>query len=284
MNFVTIGDKNFFRTIIFSVRQVKKLYPESKFYIYDWGFTDKQIDKINNHNNTTIIRWEKKFIDLNIQFNNFFQKLGVVYGINNIKGLIRYIIKTKSRDNYLNFIKREMKFANKLFCLLDICKKSKENFIFLDGDAFLINRIDELFNMDFDIGVTLRRKREINLEKGNCMGLNAGVIIFKGGAKNRTFLDFWKSQMLRTNECFVEQTSLTRIIEKIDKNIFDNYYNEGALTLSDQKIKIKIFPCEVYNYNWIEEGFNKEKNKILHFKGGRHSKEKFNNLIKELEL
>ena len=45
INFITIGDKNFFHIIHFSLKQLMKFYPECKFYIYDWGFTQSQKNK-----------------------------------------------------------------------------------------------------------------------------------------------------------------------------------------------------------------------------------------------
>ena len=38
-------------------------------------------------------------------------------------------------------------------------------------------------------------------------------------------------------------------------------------------------PCERYNYNWIEEGFDKKRNKILHFKSNRFNKLEFQKII-----
>ena len=39
LNFITIGDRNYFPIINLSIKQVEKIYPFSRFFIYDWGFT-----------------------------------------------------------------------------------------------------------------------------------------------------------------------------------------------------------------------------------------------------
>jgi hypothetical protein len=55
VNFVTIGDSAFFKTILLSAKQVSKFYPESKFFIYDWGFNKEQKKEIRFLSNTKAI-------------------------------------------------------------------------------------------------------------------------------------------------------------------------------------------------------------------------------------
>ena len=64
----------------------------------------------------------------------------------------------------------------------------------------------------------------------------------------------------------------------------NNKDNKIKLYISGSEIKVKILDCETYNYNWIEEGVDPNLNKVVHFKGGRHSGERFIELVKTLGL
>ena len=60
------------------------------------------------------------------------------------------------------------------------------------------------------------------------------------------------------------------------------------IKIQNMFVKVKILPCEMYNFNWIEELIenNSLPNEIhvLHFKGSRHNLNTFNNLFKKLKL
>ncbi len=42
LNFITIADKNYYIFMNHSAKKISKFYPNSTFYIYDWGFTTNQ--------------------------------------------------------------------------------------------------------------------------------------------------------------------------------------------------------------------------------------------------
>ena len=181
INFVTIGDKNFFEPINFSVDQINKIYPESKTFVYDWGFTETQ-KEILKQKGAYVLAWDIIDNNIVIKFSSFFQKIKVIYGIRDIRSFLIFLRDKKyKKRSSLKMIKRENLFINKTLCLQDYIKNFGGNFVFLDGDAFIINNFDEILEQDFDIGVTLRRKHEIRLGFGECNALNAGVLFFLGG-------------------------------------------------------------------------------------------------------
>jgi len=286
-DFLTIGDKKYFDIISLSVNQINKIYPNAKTFIYDWGFDNKQKEILKNKKNVILLSWNKLFLDVNVTFTSLLQKLKIVYGIriNNIRTFLSFLKKKKySKDQYSEFIKRQILFANKVFVFLDHAKKNKQNFVFLDGDACVINRFDELLADNFDIGVTLRRKSEINLKFGECVALNSGVIFFFGSAnKNEKFIKLWLKKTLSIKEPWVEQTALSRMLLEVDPYIFNDYYKVVALNSNNERINVKVLPCEIYNYNWIEEGFNPKIQKILHFKSGRHIRKIFDETIAKID-
>ena len=55
LNFILIGDKNFFLLISYSIKLLIKFYPDSKFFIYDWGFTEAQKKILNSLPNLILI-------------------------------------------------------------------------------------------------------------------------------------------------------------------------------------------------------------------------------------
>lgn len=270
VNFVTIGDSDFFEPILISAKQVNKLYPESKFFIYDWGFTDSQRKSLKDLPNVEIV-------SIRLQFAKPFLFLFLNY-----IGNLDFINLAK----FIKNSKKELLFINKVLCLKDHLDKNGRNFIFLDGDAILINRIDEVLEDNFDLAFTLRRQEEITLEHNNCQVFNAGVLFFLGGDnKNRVFLEKWYKKILHTREYLIEQTALTRLLQQyVDDFSFGQIIN---IPIENDNIKIKMLSCELYNYNWIEE-FDLEKDKdrvkILHFKSGRFDTPLFAKIKEELDL
>ncbi|MFC1926555.1 hypothetical protein ACFLWV_02260 [Chloroflexota bacterium] len=296
MDFVTIGDNKFFHTIDFSARQIKRFYPDSKLYIYDWGFTAEQAKKLSDNGNTEVIDWKDKlkFEDvrerfLNIELEaNFDHKKDWKYYVK------RYVLNdadfVATREKRIeNRARREYLLCQKPKCFLDCAKYIKNGITFLDGDAFLVNKIDELLEEDFDIGVTLRRAGEIERAKvmNVIRNLNSGVIFFKLDSRRmQIFIERWLKLIEERNDSLLEQTALDILVQEIGDNIYDKLYNTGYLELDkEQRVKIKILPCEKYNYNWVESGYDIKNNKILHLKSGRMSKNRYiRRLKKELML
>ena len=60
LNFVTIGDKNYFGFVLHSIKKIELFYPNSKFFIYDWGFTKRQKLILNSYTITVLIDWVYK--------------------------------------------------------------------------------------------------------------------------------------------------------------------------------------------------------------------------------
>ncbi len=281
ISFLTIGDRNFFDTIYFSRQQASKLYPNADFYIYDWGFTPEQTKKLNSIPNTVILPWEIQQLKLDIGFYTFRKKITMGIPVFLRKNSLPFF-----RKKYLdNCFATEGKLVNKVLCYQDFISKFKRNFIFLDGDAFLINRLDDSIGDNFDIGVTIRRQSEVNYKKGECAVLNSGVLFFMGGyEKNKSFVERWKKQMLQTHEYLIEQSSLTRMIQKFSphKKVLVN--KTVSVAANKQTIKVHVLSCENYNFNWVEEGIDKKKVKIVHLKSGRFDSKQLPALLNNFRI
>jgi len=289
LNFLTIADENYAEPLLFSIQQVLKLYPEARFYVYDWGLAEKTVRKILDTGRASLITWEPRLVKLDIQRDELFvMKKGLSFLRDALQMLLGIKKESSSLKKILNTHDFEVRVFNKFLCLQDFNKRKKENFVFLDADAFLINKIDEVFTGKFDIGVTIRRKNEISFKYNKCEVLNVGVLFFLGGFKKNTlFLDAWYKQLIKNQENNCEQTALTRLLDNIKPGVFDQQHTIHEINLENAFIKVAVLPCEIYNFNWIED-FDPERDgknvKILHFKSGRFRTPLFKEIAQKLGI
>jgi hypothetical protein len=112
----------------------------------------------------------------------------------------------------------------------------------LDSDCVLKHRIDEVWEDEYDIGVTPRPDWEYE-QYPNSGRINSGVLFLKGNKYLWEFLLGWKTLAHQINS---EQMALNRLLE-----------SEIV-----QELKIKEFPSLVYNsYHSTSQA------KIVHYKG-----------------
>lgn len=126
--------------------------------------------------------------------------------------------------------------------------KENELLIYLDADAILIKRIDELENEDFDIGIT----EKINYE------YDTGVMFFRKNSKTLQFVDDWSKETKKLNN---------------DKMAFESLKNDF--------INVKKYPNKVYNFSDFDKAYY-GKSKILHFKKSHIIRERFYSLNKSI--
>jgi len=254
INFITYADKNYFPYVNLSVKQLVKFYPNCKFYIYDWGFTPSQRKILESSPITILIDWYNK-----IDWENGYKKIPEEFEIG-----------YNWPKNDLSWRHKEYLWSQVPFCILDCSKRIRENLFVIDGDAFLINKIDEVLEDDFDIGVTLRPKKIF--EKIRKMGfeaeLNIAVIFFKIDSKRiQIFIEEWIKEMELFKRGFVSQSSFIMLIKKRNQEILTKYYNEGIIRISNVDFKIKTFPVVIYGLSKFNKGYDDKKVKILHIKG-----------------
>lgn len=279
MNFVTIGDKKYFHMIDFSLKQIKKYYPDSEIILYDWGFDSGQAEHLEVKYGATVINWQgripdaKSLVSFKPTIKNFCKK---------------YIFRWPDFRINSERWNRELLLDEKCYCLLDASIRASGQFLFLDGDAFIINNIDEIIAAEYDIIVTLRPIQEIKEAKkrGDRHDINSGVIYFgKYRLKTVSFIIEWIKEMQLMNLIkfpLSEQTGLSELILRHDHSAFSEHGKVINIRLSGQDIKCKIVPTDNYNYNSIENGFNPAINRILHLKKGRGFEINFDNLVQEI--
>ncbi|MFX0132102.1 MAG: FkbM family methyltransferase [Candidatus Hodarchaeota archaeon] len=267
---MTIGGNRFYKFIKFSARQLLKLYPENSFYVYDWDFTKRQREiLLKDFPNVEVVNWQ----DL-LDKENGYKMIA-----ENFEGYFPPNIDVLSQK------KKEYLFREKVICILDCARRINENLIFLDGDAFLINKIDEILEDDFDIGITLRDKDEI--KRGNEIGaigdINVGVLFFMMNSdKIQLFIRKWINEINKSKHCWIEQTTLNLMFKEQIPSLYDKEYNIGKFQVNGSVFKIKTFPCRIYNLYRMDNGFDLERTKILHFKG-RMREDYVKKLIKKMK-
>jgi len=142
-------------------------------------------------------------------------------------------------------------------------EKTDEFLVWLDGDAFLISKIDEVVG-DYDIGVTMRRQEERGKSPYPSISgyINAGVLFINNTKGARKFIDMWIKEIPNTKSGS-DQEALNSLIKQVTDfkgGCYNKIYN-----LDD--IKIKIFKTDIYNHYYFDETL--EQAKIVHFKGSR---------------
>lgn len=225
---MTMGNDMYAKIMRISAEQIKKFYPKSTLFVYDWdkwGLSEKSIDFIKEVGNVEIVKWKVK----RLKFRH-----SLTLKIKNILSIRKFDFS------------REEKVRQKPYCIQDCIKNHTDRVCFLDGDAFLIRKIDEVMEDDFDTGVTVRGCSELSL--------NAGIIFFNGNKKtNLQFIDKWIEEMSAYKGIWGDQTSLALLVEK---------KLEG--------MKVKFFTVKKYNFYFLKPGIIPHYASILHLKGVLH--------------
>jgi hypothetical protein len=146
--------------------------------------------------------------------------------------------------------------------MVKACLKEHQDLtVYMDGDAELRDCIDEIDSGDYDIGVTLRDKLELEGEwyeehMDIVKYVNAGVIFFNATPATTRFLDEWEQL---TEEVGNDQMALNRL------TCPDDYPEIGSVEILNG-VRVKYFSCLRYNYYYFDEKYPSGV-KIMHFKG-----------------
>lgn len=148
--------------------------------------------------------------------------------------------------------------------LVNHCKMN-EFVAYLDGDAILIDRIDEVIG-DYDVGVTVRSPSEIEELKRIFNGqprlyegyINNGVMFFRKTEATLNFIDHWVRE---TDRLKTDQLGLNRLLE-------DHFPVIANQIIACRGVRVRTFDTRIYNNYYFLKGEQKDA-KILHFKKDR---------------
>lgn len=139
--------------------------------------------------------------------------------------------------------------------------ENREFTVYLDGDALLYDRIDEIMTDDYDIGVTLRKAEEISDEWHEKNAdivkyVNAGVVFLNPTKATTRFVDQW---IKTTIEVKNDQMALNKLVCPEEMPPVNSIRVMNG-------VRIKYFPGVKYNYYYFEDSLPQDL-KIVHFKG-----------------
>ena len=283
-SFVIASDKNFTEWVKISVSQIKRYYPNSMVWLIDLnGNKSHELESIAMNSKSNYVFWDidnrknwpQKVDNQNIKTipkntygleASFKRKLWNKYILKDEKYSMNDEEKIKDYQRLLRI------YCQKPFFLKHVREHQDGEIVFIDADAFIINSLDDAFETEFDVGVTLRKKEELKFDIGNCQVLNSGVL-FLGKNKVATtgFLNEWGRSVTNTSEEYcIEQTALSRMIYKSLEDAKNDNHEVRIQRWGNSHVSIKSFSCVEYNFNWVKDIIDCNKNRILHFKGGRH--------------
>jgi hypothetical protein len=266
MNFVTMGDTKYFQTILLSVKKSARYYPERKLFLYDWGLEPSQLEQLTGFSGVEIINWRDRLINADLVFPE--QRTFKAF-------IKKQILRHPNLRIPQGQWQREFLLDEKCYCMIDTMSRTEASFLFLDGDAFIVNHVDDLADEDSDVVVTLRSLEEIEaaMKRGSRHDINSGVIFFnKNKIKTVAFIIEWIKEMNMLNlkrHPLSEQTGLSNLILRDDANAFVEPKKNVDILIGDLSIRCKIVSTHSYNYNFVEDGFDPDVNRILHLKSGR---------------
>jgi len=134
--------------------------------------------------------------------------------------------------------------------------KDNDLVVYLDADALLLDKIDELDTDDYDIAVTVRSESEVKrFMNHEFMGLiNSGVVVFRKTEATMKFIDVWVEE---TKNCLTDQVSLNSLVrEYVDLNKLNQVVEKNG-------VRIKLLTTMKYNNYYSDFSMAK----IRHYKG-----------------
>lgn len=287
VDFITMAEDVYIKPLLVSVAQVKKLYPDATFYIYDCGLSAENVRALKETaDNVVIETWHIQFFKIrNIYTKRRLLKRGLQLIADYCARLVRVRNDNPHADLIISQHEFEIKIRNKLEILRHHNHTTQSPFIFIDADAFIINKIDELFDNSFDIGLTLR-SGTLDYRFNFCRLLNVGVMFFLGSyTKNTALIEAWVAEANQTKEAYNEQTSLSRLLLRKQPEIFASIDIIHELPFDDQTVRIKILDAKSYNNTAVQnylQKTDKSQIKVLHFKIGKFNKPYFKEIVATL--
>jgi hypothetical protein len=122
-----------------------------------------------------------------------------------------------------------------------VCIKENELLVWMDSDTVLLDKIDEIDNMDFDIGITIRKEKTYLKQEGRT---NAGVLFFRKNERTINFINLWIKESRKLNG---DQWALNELIKN-----------------NSDQLKILKLPGEIYNNYYFNQ--SQKRAKIIHYK------------------
>lgn len=154
----------------------------------------------------------------------------------------------RSHNEAVGYEVCEMEYESNLPRLIRKALELHRQFIvYMGASAFAIRRFDEVNMLDYDVGVTMRRKEERGATSRPMVNgfLDAGVLFFNYTPAAFKFLAIWEEELVLP---VADQEALNAVVLRAtDLTEYDKVFTLDG-------IRIKVFKCEEYNFSrWPQE-------------------------------
>lgn len=229
MDFVTIANSGYIAALRFQLKQTARLYPESITWVYDIGLSGDEVVELRNNYSVIVV-------DLPVDYGSWI----LTYGWSHPRRDFGPIT------------------CHRIDALRDALERANGGkVVWLDADAFLADRVDELEENGVAIGIT----RRFPEEKSDESIVNAGALfLLDTQIRNVQFVVDWKHRLRSTQDEDLEQGVLSGIMH--DAGIANRVGDSGVW----QGHHVTSIPGSVYNnyHYWdVREGV-----KVWHLKAG----------------
>ena len=297
--FVFIGTENYHFMIKRNITLLKRIYPNSPVLVYDWGDANGTPSPTQFPKNVEVINWSNRIKDTWHLMEVYGQKrrieIGKSYNSRRNRGFAKrldkfFLKRLPNSSKAKAVIERGLRYENlllhKSYNLMECSKKLADKaFFLLDADAFLVDRIDEIFEEDPDIILPMVEPAKQGWDYNNCHGLSTGIAGFGSRTAERdTFLANWYNAIGKNDEWFRELAAMNRLFKEESPKIFDNW-GLNTINLGEHDIKLKTIENDVYNcvLNYQDSPSNFDRVKILHLAGIAQRPHLFNHYFQLVE-
>lgn len=298
--FVLMGNHKYYHLIDLNIARIHAVYPQARVIFYDWGNEDytpayvpkAHADKIRmvdwGQSIKDISALEAQFtwaqqVDMAIRYNARFQR--------SLSQRVRKkILKSMPASPWGRPLVRaglvfENMLTQKIPCMIDASARIGDApMVFLDADAFLLRKIDEVTGRDdFDVGLTFINQR--CFDENKCNVINSGVLFFgRRAEQRRIFLSAWNQACQSCTEWLKEQTSMVRMLQAKAPRLFQT---SQACDVDFDALTVTVQPLPLAVYNNTDhaclQGADESLPAIVHFANTAHNDAYFRQLSAQLE-
>ncbi len=305
VDFFIVLDDPYAKYAALGLKTTRHFHPESRIFFYDLSPSPsgnlQQLAK--EYANVTYLHWpENNWIRIpwvdSLDFEYFHRRFGWRDQIKLLsrKWRHRWLRQFKEdwildKKDYAEKKKRAIRiWVQKASCALDCFGRTNRNLVFLDADAFVWQRLDPVFQREFDVGLTLRRIPDVKIgedmavktfEKIPYLAVNAGVIYFQNTLASQSFIEAWIAKMHTLKHYIVDQTALSQMAYEADPEAFHQYEKVIPIKINQKGVaKVVMFPCEQYNNIYIRDDFSFDEPDpfVIHLKGYLHQKKYYESI------
>ena len=297
--FVFFGTGDYHFLIRKNIELLRRLYPNADVLVYDWGDENGRPSRAAFPTGVEVIDWSERIADTMWLLDGLgkpsLNELAKAFNSRNRASFMRrinkfFLKKFPNSQPARNVLEQAMRYENlllhKCYALGDCARRVGERrFFFLDADAYLVERLDGVYDGEPDVIMPMLKPDEQRWEPNTCHALSDGIMGFGSDVKARTsFLDAWYTALETNTENLRVIASLSRIVEAREKNRDTGVlgaWKLGTVNFDGVLVKIRTIPNHIYNsvLNHEYDGGDLNSIKVLHLSGVAQNQKLFERFI-----